>query len=203
MKKLTKTATTLNTIFNIIEKVLFALAIAAAVCTGLIVVAYLLHWDPDTIATGYESLDIGFLELQIADAYAHDKWIILLEVAVMLPLSCGCCLIGRQIVLSISAILDPISNGQPFSDAVSTNLKKLAILTIALGVAINLIAIAELIFATFVYDLPGLLISEKITHIDINYTIDISFLAVSVVLLLLSYVFHYGAQLQQLSDETL
>lgn len=203
MEKLTKTASTLKNIFNIMEKVLFALAIAAAVCTGLILLGWLLRWDPDTIATGYESLDIGFLELQIADAFAPDKWIVLLEAAIMLALSCGCCLVGRQIVLSISAILDPISNGQPFSDAVSTNLKKLAILCIVLGIAFNLFGIAELIFITFVYDLPGLLISEKITHVGINYSIDISFLVVSGILLLLSYIFRYGAELQQLSDETL
>ena len=55
MEKLTKTASTLKNIFNIMEKVLLALAIAAAVCTGLIVLGWLLRLDPDTIATGYES----------------------------------------------------------------------------------------------------------------------------------------------------
>lgn len=203
MKKLTKTASTLNTIFNIMEKVLFALAIAAAVCAGLIGVGFLMGWDPDTIATGYASLDIGFLELQIADGFGPDKWVILLQAAVALVISGACCLIGRKMVLCISGILSPISEGQPFHETIGANLKKLAILTIVLGVALNLGAIFELIFATFVYDLPGLLLSEKITHIDINYTIDISFLIVSVVLLLLSYIFRYGAQLQQLSDETL
>lgn len=203
MEKLTKTASTLNAIFNIMEKVLFALAIAAAVCTGLIVVGFFLGWNPDTIATGYESLDIGFLELHIADNFGPDKWLILLQAAIILAISCGCCLIGRQIVLCISGILSPISEGQPFHDTIGANLKKLAILTIVLGVAFNLFAIAELIFATFAYDLPGLLISKKITHVDINYTIDISFLIVSGILLLLSYIFRYGTELQKLSDETL
>lgn len=203
MEKLTKTASTLKNIFNIMEKVLLALAIAAAVCTGLIALGWLLRLDPDTIATGYESLSIGFLELQIADAYAPNKWVVLLEAAIMLALSCGCCLIARQIVLSISAILDPISNGNPFSDVVSTNLKKLAILTVILGVAYNCIGLSELIISTLAYDLSGLLTSEKIIHVGIDYTIDISFLVVSGILLLLSYIFRYGTELQQLSDETL
>lgn len=203
MKKLTKTATTLNTIFKIMEQVLFALAIAAAVFTGLILIGWLLRWDPSTLGTGYESLSIGFLELQISEAYAPDKWVVLLQAAVMLALSCGCCLIGRRIVGCIRQILNPMTEGQPFSPTVSTNLKKLAILTIALGVAFNLFGIAELIFTTFAYDLTDLLISEKITHVGIDYTIDISFLIVSGILLLLSYIFRYGTELQQLSDETL
>lgn len=203
MEKLTKTATTLNTIFKVMEQVLFSLAIAAAVFTGLIAIGWLLGWDPATLGTGYESLDISFLELQIADAYAPDKWIVLLQAAVMLVLSCGCCLIGRQIVRCIRSILEPMTEGKPFTATVSANLKKLAILSIVLGVAFNLFGIAELIFTTFAYDLTGLLISEKITHVGIDYTIDISFLIVSGILLLLSYIFRYGTQLQQLSDETL
>lgn len=203
MKKLTKTASTLNTIFTIMEKVLFALAIAAGVCTGLILIGWLLKLDPNTIATGYETLDIGFLELQIADAYAPDKWIVLLEAAIMLVLSGACCLIGRKMVQCISGILAPISEGQPFHETISESLKKLAVSTIILGVVYNCIGLSELIISSFAYDLPNLLISEKITHIGINYTIDISFLVVSGILLLLSYIFRYGSELQKLSDETL
>lgn len=203
MKKLTKTATTLNTIFNIMEKVLFALSIAAIVCAALIGLGFALDWNPDSIATGFESLDIGFLELQIADGFAPAKWVVLLQAAVILIICCVCCLVARRMVLCISGILSPISQGQPFHDTISTNLKKLAILSIVMGVLLNLFSITELIFATFVYDLPDLLICEKITHIDVNYTIDISFLIVSGILLLLSYIFRYGTELQQLSDETL
>lgn len=202
MEKLAKTATTLNTIFNVMEKVLFALAIAAAVCTGLILLGWALGWDPATFGEGYETLDISFLELQITEGFAPSKWITLLEAAVMLVLSCVCCLIGRCIVNCIRDILTPMTEGQPFNAAVSDSLKKLAILVIVLGVAFNLFGIAELIFYTFAYDLPDLLISEKITKVDINYTIDISFLIVSGILLLLSYIFRYGTELQQLSDET-
>ena len=203
MNKLTKTAATLNKIFSIMEKVLFALAIAAAVCIGLILAGWLLGLNPDTIATGYESLDVGFLELQIADTYGPDKWIILLEAAIMLALSGACCLIGRQSVRCIRSILVPITHGQPLHDAVSTNLKKLAVLSLILGAVYNCIGLSEVLISTFAYDLPGLLISEKIPHVSINFTIDISFLIVSGILLLLSYIFRYGSELQHLSDETL
>ena len=53
------------------------------------------------------------------------------------------------------------------------------------------------------FDLPSLLISEKITHITVSPNYDPTFLIYSAILLLLSYVFRYGQELQQLSDETL
>ena len=203
MKKLTQTASNLNKVFTVAEKVLFALAIAAIVCVALIAACWLFGWNPKMIGTGYENLDIGILELQIADTFAPDKNIVLIQVALILALSCSCCLIGRKMVQSISAILSPISQGNPFHETISTELKNLAVLSLVLGIAVNLFNVVELIFTTWVYDLPGLLISEKIALVETNYTLDISFLICSGILILLSYIFRYGTELQQLSDETL
>lgn len=203
MNKLTKTASSLHTIFNVAEKVLLALAIAAIVCTALIAAAWLFNISPDMIGTGYENLDIGILEFQIADGFAPDKNIVLIQVAITLALSCVCCLIGRKMVQGISAILSPISQGNPFHETISAELKKLSLLSLVLGITTNLFSVVELIFTTWVYALPDLLISEKIASISTNYTLDISFLICSGILLLLSYIFRYGTQLQQLSDETL
>jgi len=51
--------------------------------------------------------------------------------------------------------------------------------------------------------LETLLISEKITHVDINLGFDLGVLIVPAVFFLLAYIFKYGEQLQVLSDETL
>ena len=45
--------------------------------------------------------------------------------------------------------------------------------------------------------------ASVVTGIDLQYSYDVSFIAVAFVLFLLAKVFEYGAQLQQLSDETL
>ena len=203
MKTITVTAKKLDSFFKIVDNVLMALAIAAGVCTGLILIAWLFGLDPDTIATGYASLDIGFLELEVANAYAPNKWMVLLQAAVTLVLSAGFCLIARGGVRCIRNILLPVTQGKPFSDAVIENLKKLAILSIVLGILGNVISLVEMLFTTFVFDVTSLLISEKITHVSLNYTSDIGFVVISAVLLLLSYIFRYGSELQQLSDETL
>ena len=92
---------------------------------------------------------------------------------------------------------------KPFDAVVSTNLKKLAKLSITLGILYNIIILAEQVMTVFVYDLPQLLINEKIVHVDGMFQVDLTFLIYWAILLLLSYVFRYGEQLQQLSDETL
>lgn len=203
MEKLKTTAQKLDTVFKVLQSVLFALAIAAGVCIALIAIGFALRLDPDTIATGYEMLDIGFLELSVTDACAPDKWLVLLEAAIMLALSAVCVLIGLKGVGHIRTILGAMTEGAPFSDAVCTALKKLSVTGVLLGLAGNALDLTQFLFLMFVYDLPKLLLSQNIQQATGNYVFDAGFLIWSGVLLLLSYVFRYGTQLQQLSDETL
>ena len=155
------------------------------------------------IGTGYENLDIGFLELTVAKQYTPDKWLVLLQAAITLVAGCRLCYEGRKGVGYIREILKPMMEEKPFDRIVSTNLKKLARLSINLGILANVIILAEQIMSVFVFDLPGLLISEKITHVSGMFHVDLTFLIYWAILTLLSYVFAYGENLQQLDDETL
>ena len=203
MNNLTNTAKKLDKVFEIAHIVFGALAIASIVGVALIAVAYILKLDPEFIGTDYESFDIGFIELQIAENYAPSKWLILAQAAFTLLVSCRLFYDGRRGIGYIREILKPMIEEKPFDAIVSTNLKKLAKLSIVLGILVNIIILAEQIMTVFVYDLPGLLISEKITHVTGMFKIDLSFLIYWAILMLLSYVFQHGESLQQLSDETL
>ena len=203
MNNLSGTAKKLDKVFEIAHIVLGALAIACIVGVALIAAAYILKWDPAMIGTGYENMDIGFLELTIAESYAPDKWLVLLQAAITLLVSCRLMYDGRRGVGYIREILQPMAEEKPFDSIVSTNLKKLSRLSITLGILFNIITLSEQIIAVFAYDLPGLLISEKITHVTGMFNLDLTFLIYWSILHLLGYVFHYGEQLQQLSDETL
>ena len=203
MNNLSNTARKLDKVFEIAHIVFGALAIACIVGVALIAAAYILKLDPATIGTGYENFDIGFLELTVAESYAPDKWMILLQAAITLLVSCRLMYEGRRGVGYIRQILQPMKEEKPFDTVVSTNLKKLARLSINLGILFNIIILSEQIIAVFVYNLPGLLISEKITHVTGMFNVDLTFVVYWAILLLLSYVFGYGEQLQQLSDETL
>lgn len=203
MNNLSNTARKLDKVFEIVHIVFGALAIACIVGVALIAAAYILKWDPSMIGTGYENLDIGFLELTVAESYAPDKWLVLLQAAITLLVTCRLMYDGRRGVGYIREILQPMAEEKPFDSIVSTNLKKLSRLSITLGILFNIIILSEQVIAVFAYDLPGLLVSEKITHVSGMFNLDLTFLIYWAILLLLSYVFHYGEELQQLSDETL
>ena len=203
MNNLSNTAKKLDKVFEIVGIVLGALAIACVVLVALIGLAYIFKWDPEMIGTGYENFDVGFLELTVAKQYAPDKWLVLLHAAIILAVSCRLCYDGRKGVGYIREILKPMKEEKPFASIVSTNLKKLARLSINLGILANIIFLAEQIITVFVYDLPGLLLSEKIIHVSGMFKVDLTFLIYWAILMLLSYVFSYGEQLQQLDDETL
>ena len=203
MNNLSNTARKLDKVLEIAHIVFGALAIACIVGVAMIAVAYVLRLDPAIIGTGYENFDVGFLELTVAENYAPDKWMILLQAAITLAVSCRLMYDARRGVGYIREILDPMKEGKPFDSIVSTNLSKLARLSINLGILGNIILLSEQIMTVFVYDLPGLLIGEKITHVGGMFQVDLTFLIYWAILLLLSYVVRYGEELQQLSDETL
>ena len=203
MNNLSNTAKKLDKGFEIAHIVFGALAIASIVGVALIAVAYFLKFDPAFIGTNYEKFDIGFLELEVAPAFAPNRWLILAQAAFTLLVSCRLFYDARRGVGYVREILQPMTESKPFASIVSVNLKKLAKLSITLGILVNVIILAEQIMTVFVYDLPGLLISEKISHVTGMFKIDLTFLIYWAILSLLSYVFRYGEELQQLSDETL
>lgn len=203
MNNLSNTARKLDKVFKIAHIVLGAVAIACVVVVALIGVAYVLKLDPSMIGTDYENFDIGFLELTVAEAYAPNKWLVLLHAAIVMAVGCRLCYDGRKGVGYIREILQPMIEEKPFASIVSTNLKKLARLSINLGILANIIILTDQIMTVFVFDLPALLVSEKIAHVGGLFEVDLSFLIYWAILMLLSYVFRYGEQLQQLSDETL
>ncbi len=203
MNNLTNTAKKLDKIFEIACIVLGALAVASVVFIVLIGLAYVLKWDPEFIGTGYASFNVGFLELEAAPGYGPNPWVILGHAAFTLAVGILLLLDGRRGIGYIRGILQPMTEDKPFDSSASTNLKKLAKLSIRIGILWNIIKLSEMIVMVFVYDLPGLLLSEKISHISGMFQVDLTFLIYWAVLTLLSYVFQHGQQLQQLSDETL
>ena len=203
MNNLSNTAKKLDKILEIAYIVLGAMSVGFIVCAALIAVAYIFKLDPSMIGTAYENFDIGFLELTVAEDYVPNKWLVLLQAAITLLVGCRLMYEGRRGVGYIREILLPMKEEKPFDAVVSTNLKKLAKLSITLGILYNIIILSEQVMTVFVYGLPQLLISEKIIHVDGMFQVDLTFLIYWAILLLLSYVFRYGEELQQLSDETL
>lgn len=203
MNKLIRMAKGLNTFFRIVRILLSVGAVACLVALGIIAVGFIFQLQPESIGTGYEILDIGNLELTVADGYVPDKNLVLVQTAITTVLTFVCILIGRRVIDYIREILQPMAQGEPFHNTVSTNLKKLAVLSVILGVAGNCIHLVSQILEYNAYHATDLLLSEKIIHVTVNYRFDMTALGIAAALLFLSCVFQYGEELQQLSDETL
>lgn len=203
MKDLTKTAGILDRFFHIAAIAIKIAAIALLVGLGILAAGYLLDLPPQMVGTGYDHADLGFMTFTVAENYLPDTQIIWAQLAAEMFLTFLCLIPAHFIVKSIRAILAPMKIGEPFHNDVSIHLGKIARYVCSLGIGLNLLEIIGNILLTKAFDLHLLLLSEKVPHVDFQFTFDLSFLLVSGILLLLSYVFRYGEELQQLSDETL
>ena len=102
-----------------------------------------------------------------------------------------------------SRILYPIQKGKPFSTGISLEWKKLGHLVLIFG---GLSSFSKYVLETISissFNAESLLLSEKITGITYNVTLDLSFAFIAMILYFLSYIFHYGEELQKQADETL
>lgn len=203
MHKLTNTAKKLDIFFRIFQIASHIGWIAALVGFGVLLAGVVFRLDPEAIGTGYNSLELGFVELQIAQTYVPNNHMILLQMGVVLALSGAFLFVSWLAVKQVRGILSPMIQGEPFRGIVGTGLKKLAGYSLVLGIIGNITLLAEQLFTVLIFDVPSLLLGEKITHVNVNYEFDLTFLVFWAVLMLTSYVFRYGEQLQQLSDETL
>jgi len=203
MERMQSISKKLDVCFKIFEVLLTIAMIGCLIGLGIIAAGVLFQLPADLIGTGYHRLDVGMLELELAQSVAPDPAVVLVQAFIALMLTLILIAAGKRCIVSVRSILSPMTQGLPFHREISVNLKKIAVYILILGIASNLIELVSHLFLITAYDLPGLMISEKITHMTIQYHADLSFLLISAVFLLLSHVFRYGEALQQLSDETL
>ena len=106
----------------------------------------------------------------------------------------------------VRKILQPMTEGNPFHPTVSTNIRKIAYVSIVLGVIANVVSFLQSFGAVAMIEKIKLLDYVKegtIQSITANSQIDLTFLVVFFILLVVSYIFRYGEELQQQVDETL
>lgn len=203
MKDMTVTAARIDKFLHFLNILLWIAMGVSLVGLVLIAAFFLFHLDPSWVADAYSEIDIGFLSLTLGKAYSPDPAAVLLTAAVQLGIGLATLFLSRLLLLRFRDILKPMKEGMPFHNSVGGNLKKAALYVIVWGVVKNLGAGLELLLIVTQYQLPSLLLGDKITQVSFIAPSDLGFLFIAAVLLLLSYVFRYGESLQQLSDETL
>lgn len=200
--KLISTSKKLDTFFKVMQRII-TICMIVAVCL-MIVLTVVNLVDPNAvIGTDFNVVDIGPITIELAEEHAPSNVIILTYAWVMIVLAAVCAMVICFAFGLIRKILKPMTEGRPFEPTVGDNIRKISFVCLALGIAQNVAAGIEVANVIHNFDLNNLATSEQIRSITANYSIDFTFLILFFVLLLMSHIFRYGAELQQQADETL
>lgn len=203
MDKLVSTARKIDVFFKIVDVLLKIAFVACLVCVVIVAVAGLFNLPDEMVGSFDQMLEIDHLTLHIADSYVPEFRSMLLQNALICVLAAVICFVAIFGVKTIRAILAPMKEGKPFHSEISKNLRKLGWLGLIISLMGQVLEAVSLLTVAATMKLENLLVSDKITHVDINVGFDLGVLIIPAVLFLLAYVFQYGEQLQTLSDETL
>lgn len=202
MNKLQKTAKILCVCIKVIQTVLIVCAIVANVILAVLTIAELIN-PATVIGDELNIVEIGFLKIGLtADNVPSD--LIILGIG---WISTGAALIISTLIYfalsRVRFILEPMIEGDPFNKDTSKYFKHLAWFTLTIGFVGNIMKIVETVSYMNTYKLRELLVGGNVESLSTVLNFDCGFVIVFFVLLLMSYIFDYGAELQQLSDETL
>ncbi len=199
MNKMSKAARILDRIIAVIFWLTLSVTVLCIIGGGVLLL--LRGRIPDRSYWPLTTLNFGSLELLLhPDAVPRNYGSYLLAAVLFLlvhvPVFC-------IMLRTLRDTLKPFITCQPFHDTISKNLRKLAILVVVYT-ALTIVGEAVLTgLLVSIFDPASLLRNEKVLGVSVNLTADLTPLLFAAALYLLSKVFQYGQELQQLSDETL
>lgn len=200
MNKVMKISKGLNTITGICRTLLKVAAIMDAV--AVVILLFAAKHNEIWQSVGY-TLQLGHVTLElIPDGVIPPESTRLLMIGA-LALCVPLFLCGAKWLQIVQGILIPMSEGKPFDRSVSDSLRKLSFITLiigGIGEAVNM-GLSALELSSVKLD--ALFNPAFVAGYTVEMDVDMNFLLVFGVLFLLSQVFRYGEELQQLSDETL
>ena len=206
MDKLMKTAKKLDTFFKVVQKIMKVTMIVMVCVLGVLTITYIVNPNA-IIAYGFYSIDIGPLTIKLTEGYSpEDNKMVLFYAWIIIGLAAIAIVAIYYAFGQIRKILQPMSEGDPFHPTVSVNIRKIAYVSVVLGIVANIVSFVETFIALGMIESLNLLqhVQEgTIQSVTSNYSFDFTFLVVFFILLLMSYIFSYGEELQQQVDETL
>ena len=200
MEKLMKTSKTVDTILKVVYKIMQVAGIILLVSIGICIVAQFVDKLPMAELT---SVSVSDVELIFKEPIPIDSGKAVMEMVATLVVALLVIGITCYMIKLLRKVLAPMMVGQPFDGTVSKNIKKLGIAVIVNGLAIDVVESVMSSMAFYMYDIAELIVSDNISKIMVNSEISLDSILVGVLVIMLSYVFHYGEQLQQQADETL
>ena len=200
MNKVMKISNVLNTLAGIVKSLLKAAAIVIAVCVVILLFVSPHH---EMWSNGTYTLGLGHVTLElIPDGAIPPEATRLLTIgglifSIPILLFCAMCLHILQ------DILKPMSEGKPFDKSVSASLRKLSFITLIAGGIIEVGKVVLSALQLHSVKLDALFNPDLVAGYTVDFVINGNLILLFAVLYLMSHVFRYGEELQQLSDETL
>jgi len=197
MEKIKKNAAVIGKILKVLRGIVFGVGCAVLVFTLLAMIVPLpLNSIMDTTEF---TLELGSVELFVAPDSVPpvNRFIVVLTLLHALTET----VFLWAVLGMLMKIFGAMAEGRPFGGA--DTLRKLAWVYLGFSIGETVLGYAVEVLTYTAYRLPDLLLSEKIMGCTLETVIDMNFLFVFAILMLLSYVFRYGEELQRRDDETL
>lgn len=191
----------------LLKKMCFVLEIVRGAC--LISVALLIGlslffaFNKDVYNTLFGSIRIDFLQLMFKDDAALQKDTMSMWLPLILLITAIFVFIIYKAVQTIESICTITMNHTPFDVRVSNHIKSLAKYILAGGIVFNILEVCRVMQFKQTINFDLLFNTKYVTQINFDIRLHLSFLVFATLIYLLSYIFRYGQELQQLSDETL
>ena len=200
MDKMIRISNNLNTFANIARMIARAFAVILAIC---VVILLFVSPKSDLWRNGTYDLELGNVRLELVSDEAIPVEAARRTTIGGLIFCIPVLLFAAKCLRIVQDILTPMTQGKPFHKEVSTSLRKLSFLALAAGAVIELGRVVISLLRLGNIRLDALFNPELVAGYTVEHVINGNFIFLFAVLHLMSYVFRYGEELQQLSDETL
>lgn len=191
----------------LLKKICFILKIVRWVCLIYVVLLIGLSlfyaFNKDVYNTLFGSIRIDYLQLIFNDALALNKDKMSMWLPILFLLTAILIFIIYKSVQAIESICMITMDHTPFDLSVSNHIKNLAKYILAGGIVFNILEVCRVMQFKQTINFDLLFNTKYVTQINFDIRLHLSFLVFATLIYLLSYIFRYGQELQQLSDETL
>lgn len=192
---------------DLLRKMCFILEIVRGTC--LISVALLIGlslfyaFNKDVYNMLFGSIRIDYLQLTFNDDSALSKDKMSIWLPLIFLITAIFVFIIYKAVQTIESICTITMNHTPFDVRVSNHMKNLAKYILVGGIVFNILEVCRIMQFKQTINFDLLFNTKYVTQINFDIRLHLSFLVFAALIYLLSYIFRYGQELQQLSDETL
>ena len=192
---------------DLLKKMCFILKIVRWVClisvVLLIGLSLFYAFNKDVYNTLFGSIRIDYLQLIFNDDLALNKDKMSMWFPLIFLITAIFVFIIYKAVQTIESFCTIAMDHTPFDVRVSNHIKKLAKYILAGGIVFNILEVCRVMYFKQIINFDLLFNTKYVTQINFGIRLHLSFLVFAALIYLLSYIFRYGQELQQLSDETL